>query len=102
MQWDYEEQDYTLFEDFHATYHPTNGGHGTVTDPKDGPGTVIRFVKDLLEQVQFSGYMHPLHIADGTKATDEMRARLSTYSRKIESIHIYTGLCFILTREQPI
>lgn len=88
-----------VFEDCHLSYVDFYGGHGNSTHPKAGAGTVIQFAKDLVNDVNLPSVLTGDHIANPSNVPEHVKSRMTFYSRRIDSIHFYVGLCFILTRE---
>lgn len=85
-----------IIEDTHTSYWLSHGGFGTSEMPRSGPGTTIEFLKSLVDDLNFGGARS--RCADHSKIPGEIRATLSEYQDKIESIHFYDSLCIIIKR----
>lgn len=86
-----------IIEDLHTSYWKNYGGHGTAQEPKSGPSTMIQFLKDRIDDVNFFG-------AKTTSANKEncpttILAQLNYYQKMIRSMHFYDSLCFIIKKE---
>ncbi|MBA3958535.1 MAG: hypothetical protein H0X51_09130 [Parachlamydiaceae bacterium] len=87
---------YYVIEDLHTSYWKGFGGGGTLSMPKSGPNTCTEFLKGLVDDVNYTAAVTAC--ADSDKISQEIRRRLSTYQKDIESIHFYQSLCIIIKK----
>lgn len=82
-----------VIEDLHTSYWTSFGGHGNYQDPQAGDGTTIEFLKNLVEDLNYTsgatGY------GDWKRTPPDLWETLNEYQRHIRSIHFYKSLCFI-------
>ena len=81
-----------IIEDLHTSYWNAFGGGGTQINPVAGPGTTLKFLADLIDDVNYPGGI--TGIADVNKCLDDKL--LNYYQRHIKSIHFYNSICFII------
>jgi demethylmacrocin O-methyltransferase len=82
-----------IIEDLHTSYWNEYGGNGTRDKPKAGPGTALEFLKQLVEDLNYTsgitGY------GDWKRTTPEVWSQMSDIQKSIHSIHFYRSLCII-------
>jgi len=86
-----------VIEDLHTSYWKSYGGNGTFEKPNAGPGTMIQFLKNLLDEVNFVGARTKK--ANKDACPQEIIQELSYYQKYIRSMHFYDSLCFIIKKE---
>jgi hypothetical protein len=76
-----------IIEDLHTSYwgpeHGNYGGYGSPKHPLAGPGTTIRFLQNLIDDINFRG------------ASDYQATNLSFYAQHIYTLLFYPSLCVI-------
>ncbi len=82
-----------IIEDLHTSYWTSFGGKGDLENPLAGPGTTIEFLKNLVEDLNytssFTGY------GDWKRMPKEIWINLNECQKHIHSIHFYKSLCII-------
>lgn len=82
-----------IIEDLATSYWLAFGGYGMPGSPKSGEGTTIQFLKELVEDLNFTCGIDGL--ADW-KRTQLHQARFTnSFQSSIHSMHFYKGLCII-------
>lgn len=85
-----------IIEDLHTSYWKSYGGNGDYSNPIAGPGTAVEYLKNLVEDVNYTGAA--TGYADWGKATPEMREKLTEFQKSILSIQFFKSMCFIRKR----
>lgn len=85
-----------IIEDLHTSYWKQYGGGGTLAEPKSHKNTMISYLKELIDELNFLG-AHTGY-AGKNHWPAEIVDNLSYYQSHIESIHFYTSLCFVFKR----
>lgn len=90
-----------IVEDLHTSYWRSHGGSGTQENPSSIGHTMISFLKDLVDDVNFVGAAtghanHNLKIAGCD--IEAVKDSLNDYRKDILSIHFYDSLCFVIKR----
>lgn len=85
-----------IIEDLHTSYWTSYGGGGSDAHPKAGNGTMVQFLKDLVEDVNYVG-------ARTWKANHDVdlsyyKNELTPYREQILGIHFYDSLCIVIKR----
>jgi hypothetical protein len=84
-----------VVEDLHTSYWGSYGG-----GPPGAPGTMVAFLRDLVDDVNKNG-ISPF--ADHARALEDAlgnRFQVSDYGRQIESIQFFPGIAFIERRSK--
>jgi len=84
-----------IVEDLHTSYWWFYGGHGSPENPRKGPGTAVEFLKDLVDDLNFTGARS--ECADHNKFSPGLGS-LTEYQKDIYSIHFYGSVCIIRKR----
>jgi hypothetical protein len=87
-----------IIEDLNTSYWSQYGSYGTPEKPKSGPGTAIALIKDLVDDLNYSGAR--TWCADINKVPPELAKALTIYQSEIEAIHFYRCLCIIIKRQR--
>lgn len=82
-----------IIEDLHTSYWTSFGGSGEVGSPKANDSSTIRFLQNLVDDVNFIGAT--TGYADRRKCPENIMRTLTYYQQHIKSIHFYCSLCFI-------
>lgn len=85
-----------IVEDLHTSYWSIYGSYGTPENPQSGPGTAIQFLKDLVDDVNYTGAR--TWCANPETVPTDLQSTLHAYQKEIESIHFYKSLCIIIKR----
>lgn len=85
-----------IIEDLHTSYWKSYGGRGSTDRPASGQGTAVQFLKDLVEDLNYSAARS--QCADILKTPDNIYNALNYYQKNIESIHFYQSVCVIKKR----
>ncbi len=85
-----------IIEDLGTSYWREYGGHGSLDNPKSGPGTTIQFLKDLVDEVNFVGAR--TFSSNHRRSLDFIEGELNIYRREIFGIHFYDCFCVIIKR----
>lgn len=85
-----------IIEDLQTSYWSIYGSYGTPEKPQSGPGTAIQYLKDLVDDLNYTAAR--TWCSDINKVPQDLGKTLSIYQSEIESIHFYRGLCIILKR----
>jgi hypothetical protein len=86
-----------FIEDLHLLYYTQWGGAGNPKNPKLSENSIHHFLRDRIEDVHAPGAASEW--ASNFNMTSEIIATLNDYSRRMESIQFYNGLCIITIRE---
>lgn len=86
-----------VMEDLHTQYLKTYGGEGTLTSPRDGPGTATQYLKHLVDEMNFKATVTG-SAGDNRNLSSETAAKQTDYNKRIESIHLYPAIAFILLK----
>ncbi len=82
-----------IVEDLHTSYWRQFGGGGTAENPKAGEGTAVEFLKNLVEDLNYTSGLTAC--GDWKKTPKEIWMHLSEFQKHIHSIHFYKSLCII-------
>lgn len=85
-----------IIEDLCTSYWSIYGSYGTPENPQSGPGTAIQFLKDLIDDLNFTAAR--TWSGDANKIPPRLESTLNIYQKEIESIHFYKSLCIIIKR----
>lgn len=83
-----------IIEDLHTSYWSQYGGSGDLS--YSGPGTAVQFLKDLVDDLNYTGAVTGK--ASWDLVPPEIKQNLNYYQEYIYSIHFYDSLCFIKKR----
>lgn len=83
-----------VVEDLHTQYNHKWGGYGNETNPRSGPRTAIRFLKGLVDDINYIAAT-TASAGDNRNIPDEIAAKRSRYSKRIDSISFYPAIAFI-------
>ena len=86
-----------VIEDLHTSYWEAYGGHGTLEEPRAGRATMIQFLKDLLDELNFVGARTGR--ANKDMCPSHILKKVTYYQKTIRSMHFYDSLCFIIKKE---
>lgn len=85
-----------IIEDLFSSYWIKYGGGGTLENPSASPQSAIRFLQNLLDDVNYIGARNAYANID--VCPKEIVESLSYYQRHIKAMHFYCNLCFIFKR----
>jgi hypothetical protein len=85
-----------VIEDLHTSYWHQYGGQGSLENPQAGPGTTIKFLYQLIDDLNYIGAR--TQCADKRKCPTNILATLNYYQQHIEAMFFYDSLCFIIKR----
>lgn len=85
-----------IIEDLATSYWSMYGSYGTPDNPKAGPGTAIQFLKDLVDDLNYTAAR--TWCSDPNKIPPSLEGTLSIYQKEIDSIHFYKGVCIVVKR----
>ncbi|MBS0620564.1 MAG: class I SAM-dependent methyltransferase [Verrucomicrobia bacterium] len=85
-----------IIEDLHTSYWTGHGGNGNCESPLAGEGTTVEFLKELVEDLNYTGGA----TGYGTmkKVPPTLFDTLTEYQKNIYSIHFYKSLCVVKKR----
>lgn len=86
-----------IVEDLHTSYWASYGSAGSYDHPKASPKSAIRFLQNLVDELNFIGAR--TGYASKNRCSEQSLETFSTYQKDIASIHFYTSLCFIFKHE---
>lgn len=86
-----------VMEDLHTQYTKAYGGEGSQSSPRDGPATATQYLKYLVDEMNFKATVTG-SAGDNRNLPSETAAKQTDYSRRIESIHFYPAISFILLK----
>ncbi len=81
-----------IIEDLHTSYWSDYGSEGDYHHPKASPTSTIKFLQNLVDDLNFIGARTQL--ADRKKGTSVL-SNLTQYQAQISGIHFYTSVCII-------
>ena len=87
-----------VIEDLATSFLKEWGGYGTKESPKNGPGTTVTFLQQLVDDLNSFTVKPcglPFFCADYKRYTDK---DMNYYQKNIESIHCYNCIVFIFKR----
>ncbi len=82
-----------IIEDLHTSYWKEYGAYGTLKNPKSGPGTAVRFLQNLIDDINFGGAR--TLCADPNKYKETLAQELTMYQKEVSHIVFYPSICFI-------
>ncbi len=85
-----------IIEDLHTSYWKGYGGNGSTSKPQAGNGTAVEFLKNLIEDLNYTGAA--TECAHWEKTPQNMVEKLNIYQKDIYSIQFYTSVCIITKR----
>lgn len=85
-----------IIEDLHTSYWKEYGGHGRVGAPVSGQDTCTDFLKNLVDEMNYSAGVN--ECADPNKISPDLRQRLNYYQDNIDAIHFYKSVCIIIKK----
>lgn len=86
-----------IIEDLHTSYWASYGSAGNYDHPKASSDSAIRFLQNLVDELNFIGAR--TGYANKHRCSAQSLATFSTYQKDIASIHFYTSLCFVFKHE---
>lgn len=85
-----------IIEDLHTSYWREYGGHGKIGAPLVGVGTCIEFLKDRIDDLNYTAGV--TECADFNKTPKWLKTNLNLYQSHIDSIHFHQSLCIIIKK----
>lgn len=85
-----------VIEDLHTSYWKGYGGRGDFDQPKAGKGTAVRYLQNLIDDLNYMSAR--TMCADADKIPSEFKQQMSLFQEHIDSIHFYKSLCIIIKR----